>query len=154
MYELGLRRILVRMLLLLHPDHTAPDVYLVQPVRLRDRLTARLEARRLDAELARGADPDTQAPLTLRARILIHPRHRRTLARGIERVAGSARRADIAAVGPQLRALAARLAYPGPVAARGVAEVRLLLTDAGGPLHRGGGDLLGAIDRAALHLEL
>jgi hypothetical protein len=135
------------MVLLLHPAQAPAGVYVAQPVRMRDRLAARLSARRLDAALARGADPETGAPLALRARELTELCHRQLLARGLDRWA--ARRGD-----PHLHTLAERLSRPGPVCPQGVAEVNLLLTDAGGPLHSRRGDLDAAIERAQSDLEL
>jgi hypothetical protein len=63
-------------------------------------------------------------------------------------------RAAAADLSPELQALARRLVAPGPVAARGVAEVRLLLTDGARPLHAGRGDLRSALEDAERHLEL
>jgi hypothetical protein len=47
-------------------------------------------------------------------------------------------RAPVAACAAELNELISRLLGPGPVSARGVAQARLLLTDAGGPLYRVG----------------
>jgi hypothetical protein len=138
------------MVLLLHPAHAPAGVYVARPVRMRDRMAARLRAQSLDAALARGIDPETGAALALRARALTEHCRRRLLARGLERAAA----ARVPALAPQLVALAGRLSRPGPVAARGVAEVNLLLTDAGGPLYARRGDLAAAIARAEHDLEL
>ena len=76
------------------------DVVLAARPRLRDRLTARWRAMRLDSELAAGA-------------------------------------------------------APGPLAARGIAQVRLLLTDGRSPLYFGGTteDLRTAVSRALADLQ-
>jgi hypothetical protein len=150
------------MVLLLRPAH---DAVLTRPVRRRDRISTRLRARRLDVELARGAQSEADAALALRAAILTTRRRRRSLAAALERIAASAgetrpgwhpssARAAVAELKPELVALGRQLVAPGPVAARGVAEVRLLLTDGARPLHAAGGDLRSALGDAARHLEL
>jgi hypothetical protein len=150
------------MVLLLHHTQAPADAFVAQPVRLRDRLATRLRARRLDRSLARGDDPESGAALALRAATLTGLRRRRALATTLERIASAAADtrlrprlpAAVAALEPELRALARRLAQPGPVAARGVAEVALLLTDGSSPLHACHGDLRAAVERATRHLDL
>ncbi len=115
------------------------------PVR---RLATRMHAWRLDVELARGASPDIGVALSLRAHELIGHAMRVSLAGEIGRLLLEARRPlplqrfhlvpcgpHVLAAEPQLRELAARLAQPGPVAAGGVARVRLLLRDGAGPVY-------------------
>jgi hypothetical protein len=58
---------------------------------LRDRLIAWLRAGSLDRQLARGVAPETGGPLTLRARALIGPSARSSLARQLRRVVSDAR---------------------------------------------------------------
>jgi hypothetical protein len=124
---------------------------------LRDRLMARLRAGALDRELARGVAPESCGALTLRARTLIGPSARATLARQLRRVVSDARgghvwlsrvavrRPEVLDAAEELDLLAARLAAPGPVDVRGVAQVQLLLTDGTGPLYfRGATDELRA----------
>jgi hypothetical protein len=153
------------MVLLLRPTNDSDDMVLARPVRRRDRIVAWLRARHLDVELARGADPEADAALALRAAILTSPAGRRRLAAALGRIAAAAgetrpgwhpssARAAVAEVEPELLGLARRLVAPGPVAARGVAEVRLLLTDGARPLHAGRGDLRSALGDAERHLEL
>jgi hypothetical protein len=153
------------MVLLLRPAHGPADVVLGRRVRRRDRIVARLQARRLDVELARGADPEVDAALALRAAILTTPGRRRVLAAALKRIVASAgetppgwqpssARAAVAELESELLALERRLVAPGPVAARGVAEVRLLVTDGAGPLHTGRSDLRSAVEDAERHLEL
>jgi hypothetical protein len=116
-------------------------------VGLRDRLTARLRAHALDLELARGVAPESCGALTLRARTLIGPSARATLARQLRRVVSdargghvwlrrvAARRPAILDAADELDVLADRLAAPDPVDVRGVAQAQLLLTDGTGPLY-------------------
>jgi hypothetical protein len=115
---------------------------------LRDRLAARIEAARLDGELARGADPEERPALALRARRLLAPRTRAALGRHLERMLDDAltgegavltrirpRRGAVLEAADELDAVAQRLREHRPVAAGGVARVRLLLTDGCGPLY-------------------
>jgi hypothetical protein len=124
---------------------------------LRDRLIAWLRAGSLDRQLARGVAPETGGPLTLRARALIGPSARSSLARQLRRVVSDARgdhvwltripvrRREVLAAADALDVLADRLAAPGPVDVRGVAQVRVLLSDGCGPLYfRGATDELHA----------
>jgi hypothetical protein len=135
---------------------------------LRDRLMARLRAGALDRELARGVAPESCGALTLRARTLIGPSARATLARQLRRVVSDARgghvwlsrvavrRPEVLDAADDLDLLATRLAAPGPVDVRGVAQVQLLLTDGTGPLYfRGATDELRArVDDALRRLEV
>ena len=124
---------------------------------LRNRLVARLRAHALDQQLARGVAADSDVALTLRARALIGPSARTALARQLRRVVSDARggrvwlthvpvrRAEVLDAADELGVLAERLAAPGPVDVRGVAEVQLLLSDGTGPLYfRGATDELRA----------
>jgi hypothetical protein len=116
--------------------------------RLSDRLVARLRARRLDRALAQGTPPEASAPLALRAQRLTEPEQRSSIARELRRVlreAHQSRRPAFARIMPsrgsvwaareELRRLADTLEAPGPVAARGVAQAWILLTDGTGPLY-------------------
>jgi hypothetical protein len=114
---------------------------------IRDRLMARLQAHALDRDLARGVAPESCGALTLRARTLIGPSARTALARQLRRVVSDARgghvwlsrvavrRPAVLDAAEELDVLADRLAAPGPVDVRGVAQVQLLLTDGTGPLY-------------------
>jgi hypothetical protein len=114
---------------------------------LRDRLMARLQAHALDCELARGVAPESCGALTLRAHTLIGPSARTALARQLRRVVSDARgghvwlsrvavrRPAVLDAAAELDVLADRLAAPGPVDVRGVAQVQLLLSDGTGPLY-------------------
>jgi hypothetical protein len=142
-----------------------PDIGLAATrPRLWDHLVVRARSFTLDSELARGVPPEANARLALRAQQLVGMRSRRDLAGGIRRVLADAERPGAARPGPvpvcqdrvraaaaELQALAGRLLSPAPLPARGVAQARLLLSDAGGSLYRRGGpDDLGARVAAAL----
>jgi hypothetical protein len=154
-------------LVLLTPSEDA-DVVLAARPRLRDRAAARLRAHRLDSELAAGAAPGERAALAIRAQSLGEARNRTTLANGIRRRLDEARgprrlsiaqvplhRRAVLSAADQLDELAARLLAPGPLAARGIAQVRLLLTDGRSPIYYGSGteELLAAAGRALTALE-
>ena len=114
-----------------------------------DRLGCALRSRRLDRELAAGLRPEGSPRRSLWAALLVAPVQRRRLATTLERLVAAAHdpgtrparrlppptRTRIRACTPDLRRLAGRLAAPQPVAAAGMARVRLLLVDGGGPLH-------------------
>jgi hypothetical protein len=120
-------------------------------VTLRDRLSARVHADRWDHELARGSSPESSAALALHAQALASASCRRELAASLSRIlgdAGGGHVPDWNALGPrhhsahvltvrrEIEALVGLLLAPAPVSTRGVARVRLLLTDGGGPLYR------------------
>jgi hypothetical protein len=157
----------------LRPNHRIHSLLLLDdgngcPVARRARiwhlLGARLGARRLDADLAAGASPDASVRLALRARMLVRTSVRRDLAQSTQRVlAASARppagpRLPVPVCRDRVRDAAGELAElitcllrPGPVPARGVAKVSILLGDASGPLyHRGSAqDLRAAVRETA-----
>jgi hypothetical protein len=129
---------------------TANQVQIAAPARLRERLSARVRSRRLDIALARGTPPETAAPLALRARRLAALSRRRAIAAGLRRVIRdtcrgvppsqariSPRLSQVIAASDDLMRLADALDSPGPVAARGVAQAWILLTDGTGPLYNG-----------------
>jgi len=132
-------------------------------VRPRDRLAARLRARRLDRELACGACPDAAVGLALRARLLVRTPMRRDLAASAQRVLAIATRTSadgrlpvpvcadrVRACAAEFEELIARLLADGPVAASGIAQASVLLSDATGPLyHRAVADDLRARVREA-----
>jgi len=114
----------------------------------RDRLTARLRAGALDAALMAGMSPESSVPLALHAERLSAPAQRRLLARSLRRIVAASeapavgrRSVPLNRVGVQrarneLESLADRLTSGGPVAVRGVARLRALLSDGTGPLYR------------------
>jgi len=119
--------------------------------RLRDRLAAHWRARDLDRALADGIAPETSAALALRAHRLTEPDRRWSIAGALRRILREAEddhSRRIARIGPNRRAvkaasqelneLADTLDDPGPVAAHGVAQAWLLLTDGTGPLYNAG----------------
>jgi hypothetical protein len=118
-----------------------------QRIRVRDRVAARVRAGRLDAALARGVAPESSAALELRAQALIGPVARK-LGELLREIVASAHASDRPARAPvpisaslvreaefELSALAERLLGGGPVGARGVARLRELVCDGGGPLY-------------------
>jgi hypothetical protein len=119
----------------------------VQPVRLRDRVRARVRATALDRQLAAGATPEASVALALHAARVYGQTQRRLLARSLTRIAeasepASARvgvpvdRVAVERARDELEAVADRLNADGPVSVRGVALIRLLLADGSGPLYR------------------
>ena len=117
-------------------------------LRVRDRIAARWRSRRLDLALAAGAPSEAAAALALRARQLTDLSRRRSIADALHRLVRQAHqgvppsyvrvipcRGRVAAASEELSRLAASLAEPGPVAARGVAQAWILLTDGTGPLY-------------------
>ncbi len=155
-------------LVILRPRESSGELLITRRASLRERLEARWRAHFLDAQLARGVAPEAGAALALRAHDLGEPRTRLALARGVQRVLDEARfpqrpsrsrvpicKAEVVAAADELDELAKRLRGPGLLASRGLAAVRLLLTDGCGPLYlRGtGGELRVAVSRAFDALE-
>ena len=133
----------------------------LRPIRRWDRFRARLWARRLDADLATGAPPESSWLRAVRAAELVTPDARAATARAWQRALARA------AGGPSGRS-SAGLRDPGaveaaadlhtallaaaPPQARGVAAARVLLTDGTGPLYRPQSpEHLSAALRAATH---
>jgi hypothetical protein len=141
----------------------------VAPVTLRRRIEALLLADRLDHALATGAVPETDVLLALRAERLACARTRAELADSIGRLLRAAAepqrgltRAPTMAVLERVREshdaleeLVDHLLAPVPVSAHGVALVRLLLRDGGGPLFRyeSRADLTSQVRRAIAALD-
>ncbi len=129
----------------------------LRPVRVGDRISARLRVAALDRALAGGATPDSGVALSLHARRLIAPRTRRRLARTLQGIVAAPHQtgAQVRRAASDLLALAARLERRDAVDARGVALVRVLLSDGGGPLHanRGAQRLAEAAHQAAAALD-
>lgn len=117
----------------------------------RERVASHVFGERLDRQLAAGAAPEGSPELSLRARQLACPASRRMLATTLVRLLRSADEPlssfgpprsrvaldRVSAARPQLEALVQHLIAPVPVSARGVALVRLLVSDGTGPLYRG-----------------
>jgi hypothetical protein len=137
------------------------------PARTRPTLAARTRMRwtrkRLDEELARGADPGKSAQLMLRAAQLRSRSERSRLANALVAALGDARGPNLGAFRMKIRrhhavvreyaddllALADRLRDDRPVETRGVAIAARLVDDSASPLHRNGGQDLQHEIRAA-----
>lgn len=136
-----------------------------------ERIVSHVRAYKLDRDLAAGASPESSALLALRAQTLVRSSMRRSLARSIEQLFEEAtrgctpgfagaripiRRNRIMAAADALQMLIDRLVMPGPVPARGVAAVRVLLTDGAGPLYYPGSndDLPAVVLNLVEQLEL
>jgi hypothetical protein len=114
-----------------------------------DRLFCALRSDTLDRELAAGLRPEASRRRSLWAALLVTPARRRCFAATLRRLVAAAddplgrgarrlpppTRARLRACAEDLGRLSARLTAPQPVTAAGMARVRLLLTDGGGPLH-------------------
>jgi hypothetical protein len=133
-----------------------------------ERLVARLETDRLDRQLARGASPERSVTLALRAQRLARSSTRDALAGSLRRLMSLATSPTARVGGPlpisrqhileareDLDFLAETLVAPIPVAAQGVAQVKVLLQDASGPLYRDSArtDLRSVVREAVRALE-
>jgi hypothetical protein len=121
----------------------------VRPFRVRTRhlILARLCASRLDRRLAQGEPAESDVLIALRAARLERERERRDLATGLQRAIqgtdaprcfpGQVRicQASVRAAQAEIRELVVCLTAAGPVSPRGVAELRMLLTDGTGPFY-------------------
>jgi hypothetical protein len=116
--------------------------------RLRDRAAAWLRSRHLDLALAAGVSPEATPSLAIRARRLTRQSRRHLIAHSLRRAARAAgegespasaritpRLKQVGLAGEEVNRLAAVLSEPAPVAARGVAQAWLLVTDGTGPLY-------------------
>jgi hypothetical protein len=126
------------------------------------RVMARLLAAKLDRMLAVGVSAPEGSPLAVHAARLISVEERETIARSLRRSLDDARNRDarassrvplnvpnIVAAEDRIDAVTLRLHSPRPVAARGIARLRLLLSDGAGPMYRyGHGDLEGRLGAA------
>lgn len=119
--------------------------------RIRDRVAARLLARRLDWALANGVDSEQSAMLALRARRLTSRPRRLMIAGTLRRLLREGRVATDER--DPLEGLASALAQPGPVDPRGAARAWLLVTDGTSPLY-GRGNLRGYAAGAVRQLRL
>jgi hypothetical protein len=140
--------------------------------RSRPSLFARLRTRwrrdKLDQQLARGADPQSSAELSLRAAQLGSDSGRSTLANALVAALGDARGPNLGAfrmktrrrhaairdAADDLLALVVRLREDRPIDVRGAAMAARLLSDRGSPLHRDSGqDLQDAFRAARIGLD-
>jgi hypothetical protein len=165
----GIRWLTISMSTLLLTDPTNPRCIVHQRSRARTRLWTHLRSQRLDQALASGVSPDSSAALSLRAQALIGTSARAGLAGSITRLITEAEhpmgpltfhvptcRAKILRSRETLEALADRLVSTNPVDARGVARVRLLLTDGSGPIYARptADDLEPALERTLVALTM
>jgi hypothetical protein len=114
------------------------------------RLRARFAAGKLDRQLAEGAEPETSGILFAHASRIASPSACASLAASVRRVVAHSEttrcvsnraplsREEILSTRAEMLELADRLERPGPVGARGVAQIRVLLADGAGPLYRVG----------------
>jgi hypothetical protein len=133
--------------LILGPD---PTSYLPRRPTLGHRLNARLLADRLDRELATGITPEASLLHALHAQRIVRPRSCRTLGRSLRRILAAAGadttsrvptatpicQANVRAAATMLALVVQRLERNGPIQARGIASLRLLITNGGGPIYR------------------
>lgn len=131
----------------------------------RHRAAASLTAGRLDQQLARGVAPESSTVLAARAQALTRMRTRSALARHIQRLltvvsSGTVQPMlrptcwrSVQAASPDFIILADELAAPGPVAAAGVAQASLLLSQTWGPGHRTATSLRADIAQARVALQ-
>jgi hypothetical protein len=150
-------------------DNRDPSCVIVERSRATARVRTRMRARQLDRALAQGISPDSSAGLSVRAHDLIGSRERGTLAQAIRRVMDEATqpprplhfsipicRSKVWRSRRTLQELAERLVSGEPLDARGLAQLRLLLSDGAGPLygHPGANDLEPALERVRDALEV
>lgn len=150
-------------------DRRNPGCVIVARSRATARLRARVCARQLDRALAQGISPDSSAGLSVRAHDLIGSRARHMLAEAIRRLVQDAThplqpmrfsvpicRAKVRHSRRTLEELADRLVSREPLDARGVAQLRLLLSDGAGPLYHqpSADDLQPALQRVIQALEV
>jgi hypothetical protein len=127
------------------------------------RVIAQLFATRFDNQLVAGVAPEPGSVLAAHVSRLASAGERRHLAEALRhsvcdahsrRPRMSARvpvdRSAVAAAVGLIDQVVLRLTGPRPVSARGVARLRLLLSDGGGPMYWPGGGDLGAELRAVL----
>ncbi len=150
-------------------DERHPGCVRLERNRPMARVRARMWALHADRALAAGISPDSSARLSLRAHELIGCPTRAELARAIRRLLNDANhrvrprsfsvpicRAKVWRSRDTLQALADRLLGDGPLDARGLAQIRLLLSDGAGPLYARprANDLEPALARAIAALEV
>jgi hypothetical protein len=126
------------------------------------RVIARLLAGKLDRMLAVGVSAPSGSALAAHAVRLTSVQEREALARSLRRMVNDARNREarlmsrvplnipnITAAENRIDEVTLRLHSPRPVAARGIARLRLVLADGAGPIYRyGRGDLEGRLGAA------
>ena len=130
------------------------------------RVTARLRAYQLDRQLAVGVPAPAGSALAVHQARLTSVAEREAIARTLRLAVCDARRggtarssripvhpANIAAAEDLIDTITLRLHSPRPVSARGMARLRVVLSDGCGPLYRfGRGDLNGRLGAALAEL--
>src|SRR5215210_2049509 len=130
------------------------------------RVTARLRAYHLDRQLAVGVPAPEGSALAVHQARLISGAEREAIARALRQAVQYARSgvnplasripvhaSNIAEVEDVIDAITLRLHSPRPVSARGMARVRLVLSDGCGPMYQfGRGDLGGRLGAALAEL--
>src|ERR1700752_2539372 len=126
------------------------------------RVTARLRANQLDRQLAVGVPAPAGSALAVHQVRLTSVPERESIARALRQAVRDARfggaprspripvhSTNIAAAEDLIDAITLRLHSPRPVSVRGVARLRLVMSDGCGPLYRyGRGDLSGRLGAA------
>ncbi len=126
------------------------------------RVMARLLAAKFDRMLAVGVPAPAGSPLAVHAERLTSVEEREAIAHSLRRSVNDARNRsalvssrvelnvpNIVAAEDRIDEVTLRLHSPRPVTARGVARLRLLLSDGAGPMYRyGRGDLEGRLGAA------
>jgi hypothetical protein len=129
-------------------------------------LLARFRARELDSQLAAGLSAESSDLLFAHAVRIARPGSCAALASGLRKAVSASQKPrglstraplrcdDILGAQDSLFALAERLERAGPIHARGVAQIRMLLGNGSGPLYRSdsGTRLVPALRAAAVHL--
>jgi hypothetical protein len=143
------------------------DVLLPRPHRRRWlSLLARFSARELDSQLAAGLSAESSDLLFAHAVRIARPGSCAALASGLRKAVSASQKPrglsnraplrcdDVLGAQDSLFALAERLERAGPIDARGVAQIRMLLGNGSGPLYRtdSGTRLVPALRAAAVHL--
>jgi hypothetical protein len=130
------------------------------------RVTARLRAYQLDRQLAVGVPAPAGSALAVHQARLTSVAEREAIARALRLAVGDARAgatprssripvdpSNIAAAEDLIDAITLRLHSPRPVSARGMARLRVVMSDGCGPLYRyGRGDLSGRLGAALAEL--
>jgi hypothetical protein len=124
------------------------DPFVMDPLRLTDRVLARTRGASLDHQLAAGCPPESTRLLAVRAQDIVALPRRVSLADNWAHLLRAARRAPsrrtpavplraaaILAAEPAIHELRERLTAPLPVGAQGVATASVLLTDPTSPVY-------------------
>jgi hypothetical protein len=145
------------------PFESAGDTETRGPASWPNRLRARVFASRYDQQIEDGLSPLPGSPLDLHGARLVSARERNDLACTLRQAVRDAdspvgpfhSRVRVASAAVRhsaevIEAVHDRLADPFPVRARGMARLRILLSDGSGPLYRSGRGTLTAALRGVL----